>query len=176
MSGLSGYSDFLGNSEIMETMNLELKTAPQIIIRAAVPADVEILTALLRTLFAIEKDFTFDEETQRRGLQMMLYHDRGCLLVAEVEDRLIGMCSGQLTISTAEGGPALLIEDVVIERGWRGKGVGRRLMTEVCNWARTHHNISLLQLLADRHNANALAFYKKLGWQTTELICLRRKA
>jgi GNAT superfamily N-acetyltransferase len=158
-----------------QILNPELETDPQITIRTAVPADIDNLTALLRVIFAIEKDFTFDEETRRRGLQMMLCHDRGCILVAESEGRIIGMCSGQLTISTAEGGPALLIEDVAIQRDWQGKGVDRRLMAEIGEWARLH-NVSRLQLLADRHNANALTFYRKLGWQATELICLRKNA
>jgi GNAT superfamily N-acetyltransferase len=119
-------------------LNLEFETSPEISIRAAVPADIDKLTALPRALFAIEKDFTFDEETQRRGLQMMLRHDRGCILVAESEGRLIGMCSGQLTISIAEGGPSLLIEDVVIQRDRQGKGAGRRLMAVFGEWAGQH--------------------------------------
>lgn len=145
----------------------------QITIRPAVPADLDSLTGLLRTLFAIEKDFFFEEEKQRRGLELMLDHDRGRLLVAEAGATVIGMCSAQLTISTAEGGPAALVEDVVVHRTWRDNGVGRRLLQEIETWAAAH-NISRLQLLADRHNTGGLAFYRKTGWQATDLICLRK--
>ena len=142
-------------------------------IRAARNGDLDNLTELLRTLFSIEVDFTFNKTLQRRGLQLMLENFRGCVLVAEINDRVIGMCSGQLTISTAEGGAALLVEDVVVDASLRGQGVGRRLMEGLGAWAR-QQGASRLQLLADRNNAPALEFYKRLGWQTTELICLRK--
>ena len=41
-------------------------------------------STLLRLLFSIEEDFSFDEAKQRRGLVMLLRNDRGCILVAEV--------------------------------------------------------------------------------------------
>jgi len=34
--------------------------------------------------------------------------------------------------------------------------------------------VSRLQLLADRNNIQATDFYQKLGWQATQLICLRK--
>jgi len=37
---------------------------------------------------------------------MMLNNERGCVLAAEVNGQVIGMCSGQLTVSTEEDGPA----------------------------------------------------------------------
>lgn len=102
----------------------------------------------------------------------MLANERGCVLVAEAEGRVVGMCTGQLLVSTAEGGLSLLVEDVVVEQQWRDRGVGRLLMTAVSDWARAN-KVSRLQLLADRNNMPALDFYQSLGWQTTELICLR---
>lgn len=144
-----------------------------ITIRPARTSDIDRLTSLLQALFTIEEDFVGDEAKQRRGLKMMLDNQRACLLVAEGADGVIGMCSGQLLISTAEGGLSLLVEDVVIDEPWRGRGVGRLLMSAMSEWAKTNH-VSRLQLLADRNNSSALEFYQRLGWQTTQLICLRR--
>lgn len=141
-------------------------------IRAAEDRDLDTLVLLLKTLFAIEEDFQFDDDLQRRGLAMMLGNRRACVLVAEAEDGVIGMCTGQITVSTAEGGPALLVEDVVVLPDWQRKNVGRRLMEAMTDWARSQ-GIRRLQLLADRQNENALAFYRRLGWQRTQLICLR---
>lgn len=149
-------------------------TAPMVIIRPARPGDIASLTALLKALFTIEEDFVFDEMLQRRGLQMMLDNYRACILAAEADGQVIGMCSGQLTVSTAEGGPALLVEDVVVRKDWHGRGIGRRLMESLGAWA-GEKGASRLQLLADRNNGPALDFYGKLGWQTTELICLRKR-
>jgi len=143
-------------------------------IRPARPADIAPMIDLLRLLFSIEEDFTFDPDRQRRGLEMMLGHDGAVILVAEAERRVIGMCSGQLTISTAEGGPALLIEDVVVDKPWQGRGIGRALMAALEQWARAR-KVMRLQLLADRNNKTGQEFYKALGWQDTSLICLRRR-
>jgi GNAT superfamily N-acetyltransferase len=141
-------------------------------IRPARYGDIESMVQLLQLLFALEQDFEPNPDRQRQGLKMMLDNPNGCVLVAQGDGQVIGMCSGQLLISTAEGGPALLVEDVVVREPWRGRGVGRLLMEAISGWAQGK-NVNRLQLLADRNNTAALEFYRCLGWQGTELICLR---
>ena len=141
-------------------------------IRPAQPQDLDELVLLLKSLFAIEADFTFDPHRQASALELLLASDSSLLLVAEVEDRVVGMCSGQTVISTAEGGPALLVEDLVVATSMRGRGIGRRLLKTMGGWAASRR-IDRIQLLADRDNTGALDFYRNLGWQTTNLICLR---
>lgn len=143
-------------------------------IRPARVGDLDELVDLLDLLFAIEEDFDFDAARQRQGLAMMLDHDGAIILVAEAEGRVIGMCSGQLIISSAEGGVALLVEDVVVAETWQGQGVGRKLIQTLEQWAGAR-KVERLQLLADRHNQAALEFYTTLGWQSTELVCLRQR-
>jgi GNAT superfamily N-acetyltransferase len=143
-------------------------------IRGATPADTERLVRLLEVLFSIEADFRPDPERQRRGLALMLCEpDRRAVLVAEREGEVVGMITAQLVVSTAEGGPAALVEDMVVEPAERGRGVGRRLLEAIEGWAAAH-GASRLQLLADRENDAALAFYARTGWQATRLVCLRR--
>ena len=142
-------------------------------VRPAVPGDVDVLTTLLELLFAVEEDFHFDEARQRKGLELMMENPAGCILVAENQGKVIGMCSGQITVSTAEGGPALLVEDVVVKSNRQGRHVGTRLLEALSCWAKDH-GISRLQLLADHKNGKALGFYKKLGWELTSLIALRK--
>ena len=142
-------------------------------IRTAQPTDLNTID-LLQNLFAIEEDFTFNKPLQRRGLELLLNNPAAKILVAEEQGRVIGMCTGQLTISTAEGGPALLLEDLVVKEKYRGSGIGRQLAESLELWAQGN-GVSRLQLLADRNNSPALNFYKKLGWQNTHLICLRKQ-
>ena len=141
-------------------------------LRKARQQDLAELTALLRLLFTIDEDFSFNEAKQRQGLLLMLDNDRGCILVAEEAGRIIGMCTGQVVISTAEGGPAVLVEDMVVAPAHRGQGTGRALMNTMAGWA-LEQGATRIQLLADKYNPPALAFYQRLGWQTTALICLR---
>jgi len=143
------------------------------ILRKARQHDLDRLTALLRLLFTIEEDFSFNEQKQRQGLFLLLDSDRGCVLVAEETGQVIGMCTGQLVISTAEGGPSVLVEDVVVDPAHRGQGIGRALMNTMAGWA-LEQGATRLQLLADKNNGPGLDFYERLGWRTTALICLRQ--
>lgn len=145
-------------------------------IRDALPDDLDILVRLLQALFSIEADFGVDEKRQRRGLSLMLdgCGKHRCVKVAEADDHVVGMCTAQILISTAEGGMVALVEDMVVDAPYRGMGIGRQLMSAIEAWAQKH-DITRLQLLADRTNFPALDFYDKMGWCPTQLICLRRQ-
>ena len=109
---------------------------------------------------------------QQQGLALLLDDERARVLVAERADGVVGMCTGQLVVSTAEGGPALLVEDVVVDANHRGRGVGRALLAALADWA-SGRGVRRLQLLADGTNGPALAFYDRLGWRATALVCRR---
>ncbi|WDP90508.1 MAG: GNAT family N-acetyltransferase [Desulfobacter sp.] len=144
-----------------------------IIFRDAEPNDIDAMLPLLEKLFSIEADFTFDPTVQARGLRLML---DGCgkhraVKVACANDRVIGMCTAQTRISTAQGRISAVVEDLVVDDAFRGQGVGSRLIKAIEAWAQKR-GISSLSLLADKDNTNGLAFYAARGWQTSSLVCL----
>ncbi|HZK52825.1 MAG TPA: GNAT family N-acetyltransferase [Desulfosporosinus sp.] len=145
-------------------------------IRRAKPSDMSGMIRLLGILFSIETDFVIDEGVQQRGLEMMLEAcDQRCIMVAELDNQqIVGMCTAQILVSTAEGGVVALIEDLVVEDAWRGEGVGKSLLLSVEDWA-IIRGVTRLQLLADRNNTPALGFYKTMDWQVTQMIGLQRK-
>lgn len=145
------------------------------VIRKAEFPDIPDLSRLLTLLFSIEKDFEPNDCVQKHGLEMMLNDDTNrCVLVAALDNAVIGMVTCQILVSTAEGGPAALIEDLIVDIQHRGKGLGKKLLYSVEEWA-VQRGASRLQLLADKTNTPALAFYKKNSWDHTQLICLRKK-
>lgn len=148
----------------------------QIMIRRAGEGDLEAMVGLLIQLFTIETDFAVDPERHLRGLKMMLdgCGRHRCVLVAECEGVVAGMGMAQLVISTAEGGRSALIEDVVVDAGRRGLGIGHRLLGALEAWALAQ-GATRMQLLADRTNVRALYFYHRQGWLPTRMICLRRR-
>ncbi len=148
--------------------------APTVGIRNARATDLDALVGLLRILFAIEEDFSFDKQRVRQGLRLLLAARRATILVAEQDRQVVGMCTGQVVISTAEGGPALLVEDVVVLPDRRGRGIGRALLDALAAWS-LDAGADRMQLLADRDNDAALAFYRHCGWHSTRLICLRKR-
>lgn len=143
-------------------------------LRSATALDVEALVGLLAVLFEIEADFQPDPGRQRDGLALLLAAPaRSTVLVAERAGVVVGMVTAQLVVSTAEGGLSGWVEDLVVLTSERRRGIGRALLEAVRAWA-VERGARRLQLLADRENAPALAFYTGLGWRGTQLICLRR--
>lgn len=145
-----------------------------VLIQPACPDDLDALGQLLQQLFAIEADFNFEQAKVQRALEQLLRDDRACVLVARREGRVLGMCTAQRVTSTAEGGYAAWVEDVVVDRKSRGQGIGRQLLEGISDWAKGQ-GVTRLQLLADRENMAALEFYHNNGWQHTQLLALRTK-
>jgi ribosomal protein S18 acetylase RimI-like enzyme len=145
-----------------------------IAIRPATPTDIPQLVDLLTLLFTLESDFEVDNAKQTRGLLQLLDTESALILVAEsTHDRqVLGLCSIQTLISTAEGGTVGLLEDLVVAPAFRGQGIATQLLANATKWAK-QHGLKRLQLLADKHNQSALNFYARRGWQTTQLIGFR---
>jgi ribosomal protein S18 acetylase RimI-like enzyme len=144
-----------------------------ITIRNAESSDVAQLAELLEELFAIEADFVFDRDKQVSGLKQLLDSGKDRVFVAESDKRIVGMCSLQTLISTAEGGPVGLLEDLIVTAEFRHQGIGEKLLAAAVDQAE-RQGLKRLQLLADKNNLPALKFYEKQDWRQTQLICLRK--
>jgi GNAT superfamily N-acetyltransferase len=141
-------------------------------IRPAIQTDIDAMSQLLSQLFTIETDYVPDEDKQRRGLQMLLDALGAYVLVVEEQGSIIGMATVQVLVSTAEGGHVGLVEDVVVDKEYRGRGVGAALLDQLTVWAEDN-GLTRLQLAADRDNSGALQFYAAKGWMRTNLGLLR---
>ncbi|HEU0234236.1 MAG TPA: GNAT family N-acetyltransferase [Gallionella sp.] len=136
--------------------------------------DLEQLADLLAELFTLESDFRPDREKQLRGLRLILDNPAlGRLFVLRDQSRVAGMANVLITVSTAEGCRAAVLEDVIVRDEYRGKGLGRRLVEHVFTWAKTG-GMTRITLLADRDNKAALDFYRKLGFDRSHMVVLRR--
>lgn len=142
-------------------------------LRPATTTDIPAMVSLLRQLFAIEEDFVFDVGRQQRGLELLLAASTALALVAEDQGAVVGMATAQLLISTAEGAPSLIIEDVVVTPARQHRGIGSALLEGLAEWG-AGRGASRMQLLADRTNDRALDFYRQKDWLQTQLICLRK--
>jgi len=141
--------------------------------RMATKEDINDMLGLLKQLFSIEADFIFDEEKQRRGLEMLFASENGYGFVTEVDGKVEGMCTVQVFVSTAEGGYSGFFEDFVINENLRKIGIGTGLIEYVEDWCE-ELDIKRLILMADLDNDPALNFYKKHNWLGTNLTVFRK--
>src|SRR5690606_37905112 len=112
--------------------------------------DLAGLTDLVMSLMDIEADFVPNREKQRRGLRLILEQpNRGRILVLRNDHKVIGMVNLLFTISTAEGGFVILMEDVIVRPEHRGQGYGTRLVDSVKEFA-ARKDFRRITLLTDR--------------------------
>lgn len=148
---------------------------PALDLGLATKKELPQLVALLGVLFEEEADFVPDAAKQRRALEAILGDPRiGRIYVAREAGRVIGMVSTLYTISTAEGGKAAWLEDMVVLPERRGKGVGAALLAHAVVRAREEGALRLT-LLSDEDNALAHAVYAAEGFQFSGMRPMRLK-
>ena len=157
-----------------ETLAAPVRPEPGITLGEAGESDLEAMAELLGELFTLESDFVAARDKQLRALRQILTTPQiGRLFALRVDGELCAMANALITVSTAEGGPVLLLEDVIVKAGWRRRGYGRLLVDHVFAWGR-QAGMTRVTLLADHSNASALAFYARLGLTRSAMVVLRR--
>ncbi len=131
------------------------------------------MAELLADLFAAEPEFTADQAKQMRGLRLILEQpNRGRIFVLRNSSRIIGMINLLITISTAEGGFVLLLEDLVVHADHRGQGHGGRLLNHAVGFAREKGFVRIT-LLTHRDDERVVAFYRRHGFVASEMMIMR---
>jgi len=142
-------------------------------IAPAILADLPQLIQLLMELFEMEGDFEPNSKKQEEGLKLILEHPhRGRVLVIKNESKIIGMVNMLFTISTAEGGLVLLLEDFIIHPMNRGQGYGKKLLTAVKEFAQ-QKDFKRITLLTDKISDDRRIFFNKEGFQFSKMIPMR---
>ena len=145
---------------------------PDLRIEPATLDDLPELTELLRDLFLQEADFQPDRDKQMRGLRLILEQpSRGRIFVLRNERMIIGMINLLITISTAEGGFVLVLEDLVVHRDHRGSGYGSRLLQHAIGFA--HEKKFLRITLLTDNPEETRRFYLKHGFVESEMKPMR---
>jgi GNAT superfamily N-acetyltransferase len=135
--------------------------------------DIFQLTELLSVLFTQEADFIADHAKQARALKLIIGNPQvGRILVVREGNEVIGMVNLLNTVSTAEGGFVLVLEDLIIKAGYRGKGIGSALLRHAIDFGKANGFVRMT-LLTDRMNETASRFYGKHGFDISEMTPMR---
>ncbi len=142
-------------------------------IEPATLEDLPDLANLLHDLFTQEEDFRPDRDKQMRGLRLILEQpSRGRIFVLRSANKMIGMINLLITISTAEGGFVLILEDLIIHHDHRGQGYGTQLLNYAIEFARQKQFLRIT-LLTDKPNTPQKNFYRKNGFVESGMVPMR---
>ncbi len=142
-------------------------------IARATADDIPQLCTLLAILFTQEADFEPDATKQSAALRQIIARpETGRILVARDGGVIAGMVNLLFTVSTACGGKAALLEDMIVHPARRGNGLGSKLLQAAIKLARSE-NCLRLTLLTDRANDAAIRFYQRHGFGISAMLPLR---
>ncbi|MEO7724124.1 MAG: GNAT family N-acetyltransferase [Chthoniobacterales bacterium] len=144
-----------------------------VVIEPAISEDLDELSSLLGELFSEESDFRPDKAKQLRGLRLIFEQpNRGRVFVLRRDRTIVGMMNLLFTISTAEGGFVILLEDLVIHKEHRGHGYGSMLLDYAIEFAR-QKNFRRITLLTDRPELRSQSFFRKHGFYESPMLPMR---
>ncbi len=145
----------------------------EVVIEPATFEDLDELSGLLGELFSQESDFRPNKEKQLYGLRLIFEQpNRGRVFVLRQDRTIVGMINLLFTISTAEGGFVMVLEDLVVHESFQGKGYGSRLLEHAIDFAK-HKNFLRITLLTDRPSLRSQSLFKRCGFYESAMIPMR---
>lgn len=137
-----------------------------LIIRVANAGDFEAVRGLCAQL--VPDDLPASDALQEQIFEEMLRHPGLAILLALKDRQPVASCTLVVTPNLTRGcAPYALIENVVTHEGWRGQGIGRRLMQAAIGRA-FNEGCFKIMLLSGAENKRAHRFYEGLGFSTTK--------
>jgi ribosomal protein S18 acetylase RimI-like enzyme len=135
--------------------------------------DLPELVELLNDLFTQDIEFVPDLKKQKAGLEAIINNPEiGEIIVLKGDGQILGMVSLLYSISTALGGKVAILEDMIIHKDYRQKGLGKELLGEAIRFSK-ERNCLRLTLLTDFNNDVAINFYRHFGFKKSDMIPMR---
>ena len=106
---------------------------------------------------------------QLRLVDGMANHPSGFVLFALLSDKIVGLVTCFINFSTFKVKNYLNIHDVIVQKEYRGYGIGRKLI-EKCIDISQERNYCKVTLEVRDDNVSAKALYKNLGFEDTEPV------
>jgi ribosomal protein S18 acetylase RimI-like enzyme len=151
-----------------------LKNDICVIIREAEPKDAEKMIAFYNRVGG-ESDFlSFGKGEFVRPLSeyelflaSVKQEQNSLIIVTEKDEEIISIAS--ITSSQNPRNKHVGTLGIVVEKVYSGLGLGRLLMVELIEWARTNKQTKKIELVTREDNRRAISLYKQLGFQTEGL-------
>ena len=95
-------------------------------------------------------------------------------LCAVIDDKVVGTIMGIVCEELyGECSPFFVMEDLVVDKQYRRKGVAKALVTELIHYAK-ESGCKQIQFITEKNRKEALAFYKSLGFNANTHIGFKK--
>ena len=147
---------------------------PSLVVREASEADLEAVVGLVRELAGTLGDQEgIDPSGVRERLPEVLSDPRSRIFVAELDGEVVGLVHVCLRRSLLHRGPSGIVEELIVSKRHRDRGVGKRLLSAAIEWCR-ERGCAEVEVSTGWGNAAGLALYRGLGF-TERGIWLERE-
>jgi len=149
---------------------------PKCVIRPLKSRDLPKLIKLARAYWKFEKISGFQPKDYRRlAVKILKNPSLGRIWVAVEGDRLIGYLVLVFLMSLEYGGIAVEIDELYVDRLYRGRGVGESLL-QAADMRLSTQGVASISLRVGKSNRAGIRFYEKLGFRRrNEFLVMDRK-
>lgn len=139
-------------------------------IRVARPEDFE---AVFELVLALREHFGDAKEVDREAVlstyRRFLADDDHRVFVAEAAGRPVALMTLSILFSLYEDRPYAVIDELIVAAGYRGRGIGRRLLDRAFAYARERGCCEVC-LDTTPGNEGALRFYREYGFDRESVL------
>jgi GNAT superfamily N-acetyltransferase len=142
--------------------------------RKASPDDVQRLVALMAEFYA-EAPYPLNHRRAAEAFAALLADDRlGHVWLIQADSQDVGHVVVTRGYSMEYGGPVAFVDDLFVQRAFRGTGLGTAALAEVRAFC-AKLGIRAIHVETGRDNAAAQAVYRRVGFVNTDrqLLTLR---
>ena len=134
------------------------------LVRPARPDEASAVIGLYEWLFAPpgSQPPNWDPAEAQRRLDSTISGEDSIALVAELDERLVGLCTAYIDLLSVRYGLRCWVEDLAVDPELRSQGVGHDLLTAARFWAR-EHGATHLELDSGAARTDAHRFYEREG-------------
>ena len=137
--------------------------AGKVSVRAAHPADAPLILDFIRQLAQYERLLHEVEATEADIRRDLFGENPRCFCeIAEVAGTPVGFALWFYTYSTFQGRHGIWLEDLFVDPGLRGKGIGKALLVHLARRC-VAENLGRLEWWVLDWNEPSIAFYKSQG-------------
>lgn len=141
-----------------------------ILIRKATKSDLPVIRELLAELVsAMDDTECIDLRIPLKTLERLLKDARSHFLVAATEGTPIGFVHFTVRQTVLHRSPSAMIDELVVTKEYQGKGIGKQLVLATIEKCK-QLGCCEVEVSTERTNVKARKFYKKCGFNKTEIL------